>query len=133
MEKSLRLGFRASNNEAKYEALIVGFRAVQKLSAEEVEVFLTSKLVASQIEGSFKVKDSRMSQYLKLFEVLRANFQKVNMVRVPRNQNNHANSLATLTSSSDECVPRMIFVELLEQSSIVHCSIVASTSVSKSS
>ena len=27
LEKSLRLGFRASNNEAEYEALIASFRA----------------------------------------------------------------------------------------------------------
>ena len=61
LEKSLRLGFHASNNEAEYEALIASLRVVQKLSAEEVEVFLDSKLVVSEIERSFEVKDSRMS------------------------------------------------------------------------
>ena len=60
LEKSLRLGFRASNNEAKYDALIVGLKAVQKLDVEEVEVFSDSKLL--KIERSFKAKDSRMSQ-----------------------------------------------------------------------
>ena len=69
-EKSLRLGFHAFNNKAEYEALIAGLRAVQKLGAEEVEVFSDSKLVVSQIEGSFEAKDSRMSQYLKLFGAL---------------------------------------------------------------
>ena len=39
MEKSLRLGFRTSNNKAEYEALIFDLRAVQKLGAKEVEVF----------------------------------------------------------------------------------------------
>ena len=33
VECSLRLGFKASNNEAKYEALIVGLRAVLDLGA----------------------------------------------------------------------------------------------------
>ena len=60
LEKSLRLGFRASNNEAKYDALIVGLKAVQKLDVEEVEVFSDSKLL--KIERSFKAKYSRMSQ-----------------------------------------------------------------------
>lgn len=133
LEKSLKLSFRASNNEAKYEALIAGLRVVQKLGDEEVEVFSDSKLVVSQIEGSFEAKDSCMSQYLKLFGALRASFQKVNVVRVPKSQNSHANSLATLASSSDECVPRMIFMELLEQLSIKHRIIVASASVSESS
>lgn len=74
MEKSLRLGFHASNNEAEYEALIAGLRVVQKLDAKEVKVFSDSKLVVSQIKGSFEMKDSRMSQYLKFFSVLRPNF-----------------------------------------------------------
>ena len=55
------------------------------------------------------------------------------MVRIPRNQNSHVDSLATLASSSNECVPQMIFVELLEQISIKYRAIVASTSMSESS
>ena len=74
-----------------------------------------------------------MSQYLKLFEALRSNFQKVDMVRVLKSQNNHADSLATLALSLDECVPRMIFVELLKQPSIEQRAVIASALVSKSS
>lgn len=59
-----------------------------------------------------------MSQYLWMFESLRADFQKVSMVRVPRSQNSHANSLATLASSFDDCIPQMITVEMLERPSI---------------
>lgn len=40
------------------------------------------------------------------------------MVRVPRSLNNHVNSLATLASSLDDCIPWMITVEMLEQPSI---------------
>lgn len=63
LEKSLRLGFCASNNEAEYEALISGLKAVQKLGAKEVEVLLDLKLVVSQIYGSFEAKDAHMQQY----------------------------------------------------------------------
>ena len=114
LEKSLRLDFHASNNEAEYEALIASLRVVQKLSAEKVEVFLDSKLVVSEIERSFEVKDSRMSQYLKLFGVLQSNFREVNMVRESRSQNSHVDLVATLASLLDECIPQVIFVELLE-------------------
>lgn len=47
MEKSLRLGFKASNNEAEYESLTVGLRAARQLGVEEVEVFSYSRLVVS--------------------------------------------------------------------------------------
>ena len=60
LEKSLKLGFRASNYDTEYEALISGLKVIQQLSAEEVEVFSDSKLVVSQIEKSFEAKDSRM-------------------------------------------------------------------------
>ena len=61
LEKSLQLGFRASNIEAEYEALIVGLKAARNLGAKEVEIFLDSRLVVSQTEGSFEARDDRMS------------------------------------------------------------------------
>lgn len=50
------------------------------------------------------------------------------MVRVPRSQNSHADSLATLASSLDDCIPRMITMELLERSSIEPQVVVATSS-----
>ena len=105
LEKSLRLGFWASNNEAEYEAFIAGLWAAKKLRAEEVEMFSNLRLVVSQIDGSFKAKDHHMSYYLKLFRDLRSNLQKVSVVRVLRSQNCHADSLVTLASSLDDYIP----------------------------
>ena len=45
IEKSLRLGFSATNNEAEYEALLVGMTMVQKMGGKIVEIFLYSRLV----------------------------------------------------------------------------------------
>lgn len=75
------------------------------MGAEEVEVFSDSKLVVSQIEGNFEAMDSHMQHYLKLYGALQATFQKMSMVKIPRSQNSHADSLATLASSSNEYVP----------------------------
>ena len=74
LEKSLQLGFRASNIEVEYEALIAGIKATRNLGAKEVEIFSDSRLVVSQTEGSFEARDHRMSYYLKIFESLRAGF-----------------------------------------------------------
>lgn len=67
LEKSLRLGFQASNNEVDYEALIAGLRVAWKLGADEVEIFSNSRLVVSQVEESFEVKDPH---YVIVLEVL---------------------------------------------------------------
>ena len=45
IEKSLRLGFSAANNEAKYEALLVGMVMVQKMRGRTVEMFSDLRLV----------------------------------------------------------------------------------------
>ena len=46
-----------------------------------------------------------MLQYLRLFESLRVNFHDVHIVKVPRSQNSHVDSLATLASSLGDHIP----------------------------
>ena len=65
IEKSLRLGFSATNNEAKYKALLVGITMVQKMRGKIVEIFSDSRLVVGQVEGELEARDVRMQDYLK--------------------------------------------------------------------
>ena len=64
IEKSLRLGFSATNNEAKYEALLVVMTMVQRMGGKVVEVFANSRLVVDQVEGELEAKDLKMQKYL---------------------------------------------------------------------
>ena len=45
IEKSLRLRFSATNNEAEYETLLVGMTMVQKMGGKVVEMFSDSRLI----------------------------------------------------------------------------------------
>ncbi|XP_075640233.1 uncharacterized protein LOC142611975 [Castanea sativa] len=63
-EKSLRLGFSAINNEAEYEALLVGMDMVQKMGGKTVQIFSDSQLVMGQVEGKLEARDPRMQEYL---------------------------------------------------------------------
>ena len=45
IEKSLRLGFLATNNEAKYVALLEGMSMVQRMEGKVVNMFSDSRLV----------------------------------------------------------------------------------------
>ena len=53
IEKSLRLDFSATNNEAEYEALMIGLAMVQRMGGKSVNVFLDSRLVVGQVKGEF--------------------------------------------------------------------------------
>ena len=64
IEKSLRLGFSATNNEAEYEALLEGMSMAQKLGGKAVNMFSDSRLVVSQVNGELEARDKRMQDYL---------------------------------------------------------------------
>ena len=64
IEKSLRLDFSATNNEAEYEALLIGLAMVQRMSGKSVKVFLDSRLIFGQVKREFEAKDERIQGYL---------------------------------------------------------------------
>ena len=95
MEHSLRLDFKASNNEAEYKTLLAGLRAVLDLGLQDVVVYLDSRLIVNQVEGSFEAKDPRMIDYLRLVKQTMSLFQQVRLIQIARGQNRHVDSLAT--------------------------------------
>ena len=60
IEKSLRLNFSATNNEAEYEALLKGMVMVQNMGRKAVKASSDSKLVVGQVRGDLEARDSRM-------------------------------------------------------------------------
>ena len=80
LEHSFRLGFKASNNEAEYEALLTGLRVVSDLGAKEVEVYSDSQLVINLVQGSFEAKDPQMVEYLRLVKQTMDRFLSVRVV-----------------------------------------------------
>ena len=64
IEKSLKLDFLVTNNEAEYEALLMGMAIVQRMGGKAVEMFSNSRLVVGQVKGEFEARDERMQGYL---------------------------------------------------------------------
>ena len=95
MEHSLRLGFKASNNKAEYKALLAELRDVLDLGLQDMVVYLDSRLIVNQVEGSFEAKDPWMIDYLRLVKQTMSLFQEVRLIQIAREQNRHADSLAT--------------------------------------
>ncbi|XP_075665420.1 uncharacterized protein LOC142635090 [Castanea sativa] len=111
LEKSLRLSFSATKNEAKYEALLVVMAMVQKVGEKIVEMFSDSRLVVGQVEGELKARDPRMQEYLNQVRHLQSKFESFTLVQVPKSKNTHADSLATLVTSLAQSLPQVILVE----------------------
>ena len=77
MEYALRFGFQVSNNEAEYEAVIVGLNLAHSMEVDQLEVCSDSQLVVKQIEDSYKVRGEKMILYLKKVRELLKKFVRV--------------------------------------------------------
>jgi len=111
IEKSLKLDFSTTNNEAEYEALLVGMTMVQKIGGNAMEIFSNSRLVIGQVQGKLEAKDVRMKECLSQVRYLQSGFESFNLQYIPKSGNTHADSLATLATSSAQSLPRVILIE----------------------
>lgn len=63
MKQALKLGFPASNNEAKYEALLAGLHLAKELLVKKLAIYLDSQLIIGQASGEYMMKHPRMIMY----------------------------------------------------------------------
>ncbi|KAM2646214.1 hypothetical protein EV1_019658 [Malus domestica] len=112
MEYAIRFKFKASNNEAEYEALLAGLRLAKHLGVKRIDIFSDSQLVVNQVTNNFNAKDSSMAAYLAQTQLLLKHFH-YQITQIPRAANSHADALARLASTMEDKIGRKIQVELL--------------------
>ena len=86
---------------------------VQKMGGKTVEIFSDSRLVVGQVKRELEVRDSRMQEFFSQVRRIQKNFEFFNLSYISRSGNIHADSLATLATSSAQDLPRVILVENL--------------------
>ncbi|KAL0412081.1 UNVERIFIED_CONTAM: hypothetical protein Slati_3797800 [Sesamum latifolium] len=64
LEFAIKFDFKASNNEAEYEALVIGMRMAHETGARHLLAYSDSQLVVKQVEGTYEAKEESMIQYL---------------------------------------------------------------------
>ncbi|KAM1396804.1 hypothetical protein ACFX2I_014456 [Malus domestica] len=107
MEYVLRFKFKASNNEAEYEALLVGLRLAKHLGVKRIDIFSDSQLVVNQVTNNFDAKDSSITAYLAQIQLLLKHFH-YQITQIPRAANSHADALAHLASAVEDKIERKI-------------------------
>ena len=84
---------------------------VQRMGGKVVKMFSDLRLVVGQVKGELEARDVRMQGYLSQVKHLQSGFESFNILHIPRSENTHANSLATLATSSMQSLPWVILVE----------------------
>lgn len=98
-EYSSFLGVK-TNNEAEYEAVILGLQKIKSLLGKEniksadIEVRIDSELVVRQLGGIYKIENEKLAPlFLKIWN-LKMDFGKIIFKHIPREQNKEADRLA---------------------------------------
>ncbi|XP_042412096.1 uncharacterized protein LOC122001428 [Zingiber officinale] len=93
MQLSVRLDYRATNNEIEYEALIADLQAAQYVGAVKVLIHSDSQLAAQELSRTFEISNAQLSLYAEAFEKMKTNFQKVIVQKIPRSENQTVDEL----------------------------------------
>ena len=88
-----RIG-EATNNVAEYFAVLEALRNIKGIEATEIDFFLDSVLVVNQLNGKFRVKDSKLRDLLMNVRMVEQEVGgKVQYNVVPREKNRRADFL----------------------------------------
>ncbi|MFA4872166.1 MAG: ribonuclease HI family protein [Patescibacteria group bacterium] len=83
----------ATNNQAEYQALILGLEKAKAAGAEEIECYLDSELVVKQLNREYKVKNKGLSPLFVKIWNLAQGFKKISYKHIFREQNKLADRL----------------------------------------
>ena len=90
-----------TNNEAEYQAVILGLETVKKavgksrVGAAKVEIRLDSELVAKQLVGQYQIKETTLQPlFMKIWNARVVTFPHLIFTHIPREKNRRADWLA---------------------------------------
>ena len=107
IECMIRLDFPATNNEAEYEALVVGLDLAKAVGAENMIIHCDSQVVTSQVNSDYECRNERMKKYLEEVKS-RTSGLEVKFVQIPREENECADRLAKAASTEFMNAPEQV-------------------------
>lgn len=82
-----------TNNQAEYWAIIEAFNIIKNISADQIDFYLDSKLVAEQLNRQYKVKNSELAPLFVKIWNFTLKYKKITFNYIPREQNKEADKL----------------------------------------
>ncbi|XP_068344095.1 uncharacterized protein [Pyrus communis] len=114
LKKAITLSFKTSNNEAEYEALLVGLQMEKDLVMKKLAIHSDSQLITSQTIREYMRKHLKMAQYLEKVRKQLEAFQTYTFTQVLWVDNAHTDALAGLSFVLNHQLKRSILVEYLD-------------------
>jgi ribonuclease HI len=116
-----RLEFDATNNVAEYEALLLGLELCKDRGVKCLNIKGDSDLIIQQLKNKFACKSERLRGYRNTILAMMDDFDALNLIAIPREQNSKADELAVAASTltvSDSLIDGNISVEVIFRPSV---------------
>lgn len=95
-EQGKTLGI-ATNNFAEYTAVIAALRWLrEEYQGQELNFFLDSKLVVSQLSGLYKIRSAQIRSLVFEVKTLENQFGQIKYTHIPREKNKEADRLVNM-------------------------------------
>jgi ribonuclease HI len=117
MRYAVRLHFPASNNMAKYEALLCDHKIAIEIGVKRLDVRGDSQLVIDQVMKNASCHDDKMEAYCKAVRALEDKFYVIELNHVPRRYNEEADELAKIALGRIT-IPPNVFARDVAQPSV---------------
>ncbi|GAV63240.1 RVT_3 domain-containing protein [Cephalotus follicularis] len=117
LEYALRFKFKATNNEAEWEALIAGLTIAKHLEVQKIEASSDSQLVVGLENGEYQAREDPMAKYLSHFQSMKSAFEFLKILKVPRAENARPDQLSKLATAELE-KNQTVLVDCLDKPTI---------------
>ena len=99
IEQAMWLGFNATNNESKYEALIAVLELALAMGVDSLSIQSDSQLVVGQVNEEFESRDPRMTKYASLVKQKLNTLSAWKLEHIPRECNEKVDALVAVAAS----------------------------------
>uniref|UniRef100_J3MEC9 Uncharacterized protein n=1 Tax=Oryza brachyantha TaxID=4533 RepID=J3MEC9_ORYBR len=110
-ETSVRMEYFLTNNQAEYEALLLGLQILESMGVRNVEAYGDSLLVVQQISGNYQCFDGLLNVYLERCLKIIENLDYFIIKHICREENVRANDLAQQASGYQMSRDKVLAIE----------------------
>ena len=116
-----KMTFSCTNNEAEYEACILGLQVALEHDVRKLHVHGDAILVISQVNSDWKTKDPKLVPYHEYLLKLIEEFEETRFTFMNRVKNAYADALATLASRLSIPEDHVVDVSVTRVEQPAHC------------
>lgn len=118
VKHALKFNFKASNNQAEYEAFIAKLKLAKDMGARRVKYHTNSQLVQGQVSDKYQERETALLKYYQKVEALTDDFNSFKVHHIPRENNTRADLLSKLVSTRKPSHLKTIIQETLQNPTI---------------